>query len=137
MKKIRILFICTGNSCRSQMAEGYLRYKAADRYEALSAGTIPQPEVNPLAIIVMNEVGIDISKQYPKHLKIYLEDDLDFIVTVCDDADRNCPVFPRKNKKMHWSFKDPAQVIGSKEERLKEFRAVRDLIFKKIDEFLM
>ncbi len=129
----RVLFLCTGNSARSQMAEAFLRHYAGDEFEAHSAGLEPKG-VNPLTIKVMNEVGIDISGQSSKGLDTYLGKVLfQYLITVCDDADKNCPtVWPGVNTRMHWSFEDPARFEGLDEEKLAKFRQVRDLIEQKI-----
>jgi arsenate reductase (thioredoxin) len=121
----RVLILCTGNSARSQMAEGLLRDIAGDRYEVFSAGSKPSV-VNPLAIEAMKEVGIDISGQRSKHLNEYLSQPFDFVITVCDEAAETCPLFPGKAERIHWSFPDPAAAQGSYEERVEVFRHVRD-----------
>jgi arsenate reductase len=138
MNKQRILFLCTGNSARSQMAEAFLRKYADDRFEAHSAG-LEQKGLNPLTVKVMNEVGIDVSGQQSKGVDTYLGKTLfQYLVTVCDDADKNCPtVWPGVNKRMHWSFQDPAAVEGTEEEKLAKFREVRDLIEAKIKNWLV
>ena len=137
MNKQRILFLCTGNSARSQMAEAFLRKYADDRFEAHSAGLEPKG-LNPLTVKVMDEVGIDVSGQQSKGVETYLGKMLfQYLVTVCDDADKNCPtVWPGVNKRMHWSFQDPAAVEGTEEEKLAKFREVRDLIEAKIKSWL-
>lgn len=133
MKKV--LFLCTGNSCRSQMAEGFLRNMAGDKFEAYSAGVNPT-QVNPLSIKVMNEVGIDISKQKSKSVREFVGQKFDYVITVCDNAKQSCPVFPGKYEKIHWNLKDPAQAQGTKEEKLKLFREVRNQIKENILSFL-
>jgi arsenate reductase len=137
MSKQKILFLCTGNSARSQMAEAFIRKYADDRFEAHSAGLEPKG-LNPLTVKVMDEVGIDISGQISKGVDTYLgKKYFQYLVTVCDDADKNCPtVWPGVNQRMHWSFQDPAAVEGSEEEKLAKFREVRDLIEKKIRTWL-
>ena len=137
MDKQKILFLCTGNSARSQMAEAFVRKYADDRFEAHSAGLEPKG-LNPFTVKVMNEVGIDISGQTSKGVDTYLGKMLfQYLVTVCDDADKNCPtVWPGVNTRMHWSFQDPATVEGSEEEKLAKFREVRDLIEAKIKSWL-
>ena len=137
MSKQKILFLCTGNSARSQMAEAFIRKYADDRFEAHSAGLEPKG-LNPLTVKVMGEVGIDISGQASKGVDTYLGKILfQYLVTVCDDADRNCPtVWPGVNTRMHWSFQDPAATDGSEEEKLAKFREVRDLIEAKIKNWL-
>lgn len=133
MNKQRILFLCTGNSARSQMAEAFIRKYADDRFEAHSAGLEPKG-LNPLTVRVMDEIGIDVSEQMSKGVDTYLgKMHFQYLVTVCDDADRNCPtVWPGVHQRMHWSFQDPAAVEGSEEEKLAKFREVRDLIEAKI-----
>lgn len=137
MDKQKILFLCTGNSARSQMAEAFVRKYAGDTFEAHSAGLEPRG-VNPLTIRVMNEVGIDISNQFSKGIEVYLGKMLfQYLITVCDDADKNCPtVWPGVNTRMHWSFEDPAKFEGTEEQKLAKFRKVRDLMQKKIKEWL-
>lgn len=137
MSKQRVLFLCTGNSARSQMAEAFLRKYAGDIFEAHSAGLEPKP-LHPLTVKAMSEAGIDISMQKSKGIEVYLGKVLfQYLVTVCDDADQNCPtVWPGVNVRMHWSFEDPAKFEGSKEERLAKFREVRDLIQNKIKEWV-
>jgi len=133
MPKTRVLFLCTGNSARSQMAEAYLRKYADDRFEAHSAGLEPKG-LNPLTVQVMEEVGLDISGYKSKGVDTYLGKVLfQYLVTVCDDADKNCPtVWPGVNKRLHWSFEDPAAFQGTDEEKLAKFRQVRDQIDEKI-----
>jgi arsenate reductase (thioredoxin) len=130
----RILFLCTGNSARSQMAEGFARHFAGDRLEVFSAGTNPVP-VNPLAIQVMQEVGIDISGQVSKGLAD-VPRDLDLVVTVCDQAAETCPLFPGEVRVEHISFEDPAAAQGSLEEKLAVFRRIRDEIAEAVRELL-
>src|SRR5215203_1664234 len=127
MEKTKVLFLCTHNSARSQMAEGLLRHLAGDRFEAMSAGT-EATHVRPLAIRVMEELGVDISHQESKTLDRYLQDRLDYVITVCDDANEACPFFPGAANRLHWSFEDPSKATGSEEERLVVFRKVRDRI---------
>jgi arsenate reductase len=133
--KKRVLLLCTGNSCRSQMAEGALRELAGDRFEAESAGTTPA-RVNPTAVRVMAEIGIDISEQRSKSVVEMLGEQFDFVITVCDRARDTCPVFPGGAAKLHWSFDDPAAAYGSEEERLQVFRRVRDEIVSSVKEFV-
>jgi arsenate reductase len=130
--KVKVLFLCTGNSARSQMAEGYLRYAAGDRFEALSAGIEPKG-LNPLAVEVMREIGIDISRQRSKDVASLLGQHIPYVVTVCDNANERCPIFPHTYKFLHWSFEDPAAAQGSPEEKLAIFRRVRDEIIGHID----
>ena len=124
MKK-KILFLCTGNSARSQMAEGLMRHLRNREFEVYSAGSEPKG-VNSLAVKVMKEIGIDISRQRSKHLDEYGEEVFDYIVTLCDDAAKTCPLFPGEGTRMHKGFPDPAAAAGSREERLAVFRKVRD-----------
>ena len=137
MSKQRILFLCTGNSARSQMAEAFLRKYAGEHFEAHSAGLEPTG-LNPLTVKVMNEAGIDVSNQESKGVDVYLGKTLfQYLITVCDDADKNCPtIWPGVNTRMHWSFQDPARFEGSEEEKLVRFRETRDLIEKKIKAWL-
>ncbi len=125
MPKPRVLFLCTGNSARSQMAEGWLRALAGDRFEVYSAGTHPS-SVNPLAIIAMREVGIDISQQHSKSVGDFLGTTMQYVVTVCDRAKESCPIFPFTFQVFNWSFDDPAEASGTEDERLAIFRRVRD-----------
>ena len=122
-----ILVLCTGNSCRSQIAEGYLRHFAGEKAEIYSAG-IETHGVNPRAISIMKEDGIDISKHTSNNIDEYLDIDFDFVITVCDNAKEHCPVFPTKAKKFHHNFPDPAKSKGTEEEVLEEFRQVRQMI---------
>lgn len=137
MSKQRVLFLCTGNSARSQMAEAFLRKYGGDRFEPHSAGLEPKG-VNPLTIQVMNEAGLDISNQTSKGIETYLgKTHFQYLVTVCDDADKNCPtVWPGVHSRMHWSFEDPARFEGSEETKLAKFREVRDLMEQKIKEWI-
>jgi len=134
MNKKRVLFLCTGNSARSQMAEGFLRHMAGDRFEVFSAGVKPT-QVNPLAIKVMAEAGVDISKHRSKSAMEFIGQQFDYIITVCDNAKQTCPVFPGKHEKIHWDLEDPAEAQGSEEERIVVFRKIRDEIRKKIEEW--
>ena len=126
MKK-RVLFLCTHNSARSQMAEGLLRHLGGEQFEAFSAGT-EATAVRPLAIRAMQELGIDISRQQSKTLDRYLNDPFDEVITVCDAAAEVCPVFPGAKRRRHWSFPDPSRATGTEEEQLAVYRAVRDAI---------
>ena len=129
--KKRVLFICTHNSARSQMAEGYLRHIAGDRFDVYSAGT-EATQVRPQAIEVMAEIGIDISGQTSKTLQRYLPERWDYVITVCDDANESCPVFPGTSDRSHWSFPDPSKATGTDAERLQVYRDVRDQIVQRI-----
>ena len=133
MNKQRILFLCTGNSARSQMAEAFLRDYADEVFEVHSAGLEPKG-INPLTVQVMDEVGIDLSGQTSKGIESYLgKVHFQYLITVCDDADKNCPtVWPGVTNRMHWSFEDPAKFEGTEEEKLAKFREVRDLIEQRI-----
>lgn len=128
---MKILVLCTGNSCRSQMAEGILKEKLPDA-TVYSAGLNPQG-VNPKAVIVMNEIGIDLSQNSSNNLTEYLDIDFDYIITVCDNAKEQCPNFPGDALKLHFSFEDPADATGTEEEILVEFRRIRDLIKDKFE----
>jgi arsenate reductase len=132
----RVLFLCTHNSARSQMAEGLLRHLAGDRFEVYSAGT-EATSVRPEAIAAMAELGVDISGQESETLDRYLGEPFDYVVTVCDDANEACPVFPGAKSRLHWSFRDPSRATGSDEERLEVFRAVRDEILGRIERELV
>jgi arsenate reductase (thioredoxin) len=134
--KQRVLFLCTHNSARSQMAEGFLRSLGGDRFEALSAGT-EATRVRPLAIAVMAEAGVDISQQESKTLDRYLGESFDAVITVCDQAAESCPVFPGAKKRLHWSFPDPSQATGTEEEQLAVYRQVRDDIRAHIEQKLL
>lgn len=133
--KSRVLFLCTGNSCRSQMAEGFLRALGGAAYEALSAGTEPKG-LNLDAVRAMREAGIDISGQRSKGLEVFLGRDLDWVITVCDLANESCPVFPGSVRRLHWSFQDPALATGTDEERRTVFRRVRDEIGVRVRGFV-
>jgi len=135
MLKKKLLVLCTGNSARSQMAEGLLRHEGGDRFEVYSAGTKPS-RVRDEAIAVMAEIGIDISGQRSKSVDEFVGQDLDFVITVCSHAHQACPVFPGNVKRLHWPFDDPAVVQGSEDVRLAAFRKVRDQIHGRIIVFL-
>jgi len=135
VSKTRVLFVCTGNSCRSQMAEGLLRHLAGDRFEAASAGTHPAG-LNPGAVEAMKEIGIDISHHRSKNVDEFVGQPLDWVVTVCDSAKESCPVFPGAVSRLHWSFEDPAAAAGSPQERQAVFRRVRDEIAERMGEFI-
>ena len=123
--KKRVLFVCTGNSARSQMAEALLKNMAGDRYEVQSAGTNPRDSVHPLTVEVMNELGIDVSKQSPKHVDRFVGEDFDYIIIVCDRAKEQCPALPN-TETIYWSFDDPVDVAPEKQAEM--FRRVRDAI---------
>jgi arsenate reductase len=124
----RVLVLCTGNSCRSQMAEGWINRLLADRWEAHSAGTAPAARIHPLAVRAMAEAGVDISGGTPEHVGAHLDEPWDLVVTVCDSAKETCPVFPSPVPKLHVSFFDPAAAPGTDEEQIAVFRRVRDEI---------
>jgi len=134
--KQRVLFLCTHNSARSQMAEGLLRHFAGDRFEVFSAGT-EATRVRPLAIQVMAELGIDISGQHSKTLDRYVNEPFDEVITVCDTAAEVCPVFPAAAHRRHWSFVDPSKATGSEAEQLAVYRRVRDEIRSRIEDELL
>lgn len=136
MNKKRVLILCTGNSARSQMAEGLLREIAGDRYDVSSAGVAPS-RVRPEAIEVMKEMEIDISGQRSKAVDEFTGQEFDHVITVCDNAKESCPVFPGATEYIHWSFDDPAEAVGTVEQRLKVFRRVRDEIDEKLRSFTM
>ncbi len=132
MSKTRVLFLCTHNSARSQMAEGLLRHLAGERFEAHSAGT-EATRVRPLAVRAMAELGADVSGQESKTLDRYLNEPFDYVVTVCDDANEACPVFPGAKQRLHWSLPDPSKATGAESKRLEVFRSVRDEIRARIE----
>lgn len=134
--KTTVLFLCTGNSARSQMAEGLLRHLGAGRFDVLSAGTHPVG-LNPLGTRVMQEIGIDISTQRSKNVSEFVNKPVDVVVTVCDNAKQTCPVFRTTHKTLHWSVEDPAAASGSDEERLAGFRRIRDQIKFRIETELL
>jgi arsenate reductase len=123
-----VLILCTGNSCRSHIAEGILRAAAGDLIEVASAGSKPAGYVHPKSIEAMREIGIDISAHHSKHLEEFLNRPVDTVITVCGNADQVCPMFPGQVRRYHWGFSDPAHAVGSEEEVLGEFRRVRDQI---------
>lgn len=127
MTRRRVLILCTGNSARSQMAEGLLRQDAGDSFEVFSAG-VKSSFVRPQAIEAMREVGIDISSQRSKSVEEFLDEEFDYVITVCDNANQHCPVFPGRAKRLHWSFEDPAAASGDEATKLAVFRRVRDEI---------
>ena len=131
MNKQRVLFLCTHNSARSQMAEGFLRSLAGDRFEVASAGT-QATRVHPLAIRAMAEVGIDVGGNTSKVVDAFVEQPWEYVITVCDGANEACPVFPKKSSRLHWSFEDPAQATGSDDQRLEVFRRVREQIRRRV-----
>jgi arsenate reductase len=134
--KRRVLFLCTHNSARSQMAEGLLRHFGGGRFEVFSAGT-EATMVRPLAIRVMHELGIDISQQHSKTLERYLDHPFDSVITVCDQANEACPVFSGARERLHWSFPDPSKAMGTEDEQLSIYRDVRDSIRERIERELL
>lgn len=135
MSKQKVLFLCTGNACRSQMAEGWLKYLGGERFEVYSAGIVAHGK-NPRAIAVMKEAGVDISGQESEQLDPAILNELDLLVTVCGNADESCPVLPVSCKKEHWPFDDPAKATGTEEEIMAEFCRVRDQIRNRIEMFV-
>jgi arsenate reductase (thioredoxin) len=136
VSKPQVLFLCTGNSARSQIAEGYLRHVAGDDFEPLSAGVEPKG-LNPLAVEAMKEIGIDISRQRSKDVREFVGQAIPYVITVCDKAKQRCPIFPNTHKSLHWGLEDPAEATGSREERLAVFRRVRDEIRRRIERELL
>jgi len=132
---MRVLFVCTHNSARSQMAEAYLRHLGGDAFEADSAGTEPGA-LHPLTVEVMAEEGIDVSGQRAKVVDDFVQQPFDYVITVCDDAREACPFFPGAARRLHWSLPDPSAASGSREERLSAFRAVRDEVRHRVEGFL-
>ena len=131
-----ILVLCTGNSCRSHMAEGIFRHLASDLFEVHSAGSQPAGYVHPLSIEVLSEIGIDISQHTSKHMNEFLERDIHTVVTVCGNAEQACPAYPGQLNRYHWGFDDPAHAEGSKEEVMAVFRRVRDEIYMTIQAYV-
>ncbi len=132
----RILVICTGNSARSQMAEGLLRHLGGDAVQAMSGGSRPAERVHPLAVRAMAEIGIDIRAHRPKHLSSFIGRPIDWVIVVCARAARDCPHFPGSQATLHWFYDDPAEVEGNEEQRLAAFSAVRDDLTRRIREWL-
>ena len=133
MKKV--IFICTGNACRSQMAEGFLKHYKSNEYKVYSAGTNPT-KVHPAAIKVMSELNINISNHTSDHMNDFLDKKIDIVITVCDDANQKCPIFPGSQKSIHWSIEDPNKNWSDDENLLDPYRKCRDTIEKKIKEFI-
>lgn len=133
--KQRVFFLCTGNSARSQMAEGLLRHLAGDRFDVSSAGTHPVG-LNPLAVQAMHELGADLSGHRSKNMSEFTDQTFDYVVTVCDRAKDSCPRWPHAATLLHWSFADPAAASGTEAERLRSFRTIRDQIRARIEEFI-
>lgn len=136
LPKPAVLILCTGNSCRSHLAEGVLRSIAGDLFEVHSAGSKPAGYVHPLAIRVMAEIGIDISGHHSKSMNDFLGTPIETVITVCGNADQACPVFPGQVNRHHWPFDDPAHVGGAEEERLAFFRRVRDEIRRTLEVYV-
>ena len=135
MKKRSVLILCTGNSARSQMAEGILRQIAGDNFDVESAGVEPS-SVRSEAIDVMREIGVDISSHRSKSVDEFVNQQFDYVITVCDHAKDNCPIFPGNATRIHWSFEDPAAVRGPDEKRLTAFRSIRDEISERLEKFV-
>ena len=133
--KKRVLILCTGNSARSQMAEGILRSIAGDRFDVASAGVAPS-RVRPEAVEAMRDIGVDISTHRSKSVDEFLEEPFDYVITVCDNANESCPIFPGNVERIHWSFDDPAAYDGTDAEKLSEFIRVRDQIRERIRAFV-
>ena len=132
---MKVLILCTGNSCRSQMAHGFLQ-SFDKNLKVESAGTFPAPQINPKAVLVMKEIGIDISNHTPNKVDKFIHEDWDYVITVCDDANETCPIFPGKVKqRLHIGFEDPSHAKGSDEFIMSEFHRVRDLIKEGFYEF--
>jgi len=131
MRKPNVLIVCTGNSARSQMAEGFMSKTLGDKFDITSAGLDPRP-IHPLTIQVMQEVGIDISQHRSKALKGFLGQHFTYLITVCSDAEARCPIFPGVIYRLFWPFEDPAAFVGTDEQKLAKFRQIRDLIDEKI-----
>lgn len=135
MEKPKVLFVCTGNSCRSQIAEGILKDAAGDEFDVFSAGSHPS-HVHPMAIIVMSEWGIDISEQTSDPIDYFLDKGIDIVITVCDHANQVCPTFPGDIERLHWSIKDPFSDWDANDEYFDAFRETRETVCKRIKEFL-
>jgi len=133
--KNKVLILCTGNSARSQMAEGLMRKMGGNNFEVASAGISPT-QVRSEAVEVMKEIGIDISQHLSKDVDRFVADNFDYVITVCDNANERCPVFPGHAKRIHWSFADPAQVEGDEATKLSAFRTIRDQIKQRIATFI-
>lgn len=136
MAKKRVLIICTGNSARSQMAEALLRFEGGDAFDVFSAGTNPAANVRPEAVAVLQEINIDISAQHSKSVSEFAGQRFDFVITVCDQAREDCPVFAGEVTRLHWPFEDPALVLDAGKERLYAFRKLRDKIHSRVIVFV-
>lgn len=128
MKPPAILILCTGNSCRSHLAEGILRRALGEGFRVESAGSKPAGYVHPLGVKALAEIGIDISSHHSKHMDLFLDDEVETVITVCGNADQACPMFPGQMNRHHWPFDDPAHATGTEEQQLEVFRRVRDEI---------
>lgn len=133
---MRVLFLCTGNSCRSQMAEGFARHLGGEGIEVGSAGTAPAERVHPLALRVMAEKDIDLSSHRPKKVDEFLAQPWDWVITVCGEAEERCPVFPGPVRREHWPLPDPAKAMGTEEEVLAVFRTVRDELERQVKQWI-
>ena len=131
-RKQRVLILCTGNSCRSQMAEGWIEHELGETWEVRSAGTNPTGRVHPLAVDVMKEAGVDISSGTPEHVDMYIAEKWDLVITVCDSAHETCPIFPSPVETLHISFPYPADAEGSEAQQTEVFRTVRDQIRERL-----
>ena len=136
MDKTRVLILCTGNSARSQMGEGLLKHLAGDCFEVFSAGTTPST-LDPYAVLAMAEMGIDIRNQYSKNLNQFLDQEFDYVITVCDHAAEVCPIFPGPARRIHWSFPDPAAAEGDHQDKLATFVQVREAIKNRLEHWLV
>ena len=136
MEPLRVLILCTGNSCRSQMAEGLFNLLANDRVHAFSAGVRPEGYVHPLAIRAMDELGFDMNEYRSKSVDLFIEEHFDIVITVCDSAAETCPTFPGAPVKLHWPTDDPFDAQGDEEARMAVYRRVRDELHKRIEGFL-
>ena len=132
----RVLFLCTGNSCRSQMAEGLLRHLGGDAYEAFSAGTEPAARVHPLAVGTMRERGIDISAQRPKDISSFDGQEFDLLITTCDEANEACPFYAGARERLHWSIPDPARAVGTDEQVRRAFRSAANDLERRIEDLV-
>ena len=137
MNRVKVLFLCTGNSARSQMAEAFLRKYGGDEFEAYSAGLEPK-DINPYTNRVMEEIGVSLSGQYSKHIREYMgKVHFAYVIILCDDAEASCPTtFPGISQRLHWSFEDPAAFVGEDDEKRAKFREVRDQIEQRVKEWL-
>ncbi len=133
--KTKALFLCTGNSCRSQMGEGLLRHLAGDKYEVFSAGVEPS-RIHPMSILVMDEIGVDIRHQSSDDVNDYLNSGIDIVISVCDHAAQTCPTFPGNLERIHWSLEDPFHGWDVDESKLPDYRKTRDDLKQRIEEFL-